>query len=83
MSRTHLVEELVGAVIQESEAGQHCKNCPHGTIAGDLPGRLAQKLSSDTRRLRKKGYDMVGPTKGDKGHTRAWLAAIEAADAMG
>ena len=33
-------------------------------------------------RLRKKGYDMVGPTKGDKGHTRAWLAAAAAADAM-
>ena len=33
-------------------------------------------------RVRKKGYDMVGPTKGDKGHTRAWLAAAAAADAM-
>ena len=44
--------------------------------------RAMKQMKETVGRLRKKGYDMVGPTKGDKGHTRAWLAAIEAADAM-
>ena len=45
--------------------------------------KATKQMKETVGRLRKKGYDMAGPTKGDKGHTRAWLAAIEAADAMG
>ena len=44
--------------------------------------KAEKKMKETVGRLRKKGYDMTVPTKGDKGHTRAWLAAIEAAGAM-
>ena len=45
--------------------------------------KATKQMKKTVGRLRKKGYDMVGSTKGDKGHTREWLAAIKAADAMG
>ena len=44
--------------------------------------KATMRMEETLGRLREKGCDMVGPTKGDKGHTRAWLAAIEAADAI-
>ena len=40
------------------------------------------RMKETVGRLCEKGYDMAGPIKGDRGHTRAWLAAIEAADAI-
>ena len=44
--------------------------------------KATMKMKKTVGRLREKGYDMAGPIKGDRGHTRAWLAAIEAADAI-
>ena len=45
--------------------------------------KATKKMRKTVARLRKKGFDMAVPTRGDgREHTRVWLEAIEAADAM-
>ena len=45
--------------------------------------KAEKKMKETVGRLRKKGYDMTVPTKADgRDHTRLWLAAAAAADAM-
>ena len=45
--------------------------------------KATKKMRKTAARLRKKGFDMAVPTRGDgREHTRVWLEAIEAADAM-
>ena len=45
--------------------------------------KATKKMRKTVARLRKKGFDVAVPTRGDgREHTRVWLEAIEAADAM-
>ena len=45
--------------------------------------KATKKMRKTAARLRKKGFDMAVPIKGDgREHTRVWLEAIEAADTM-
>ena len=45
--------------------------------------KAMKKIRKTVARLRKKGFDMAVPTRGDgREHTRVWPEAIEVADAM-